>query len=62
MDNWHIVYNTATGASVSIGSVLADPMPEHLSVFDMSEAEKDQLFAGELVWNESTRSLSEADS
>ena len=57
MQNWHIVYNTATGASVSIGSVLADPMPEHLSVFDMSEAEPDQLFAGALRWDEATRSL-----
>lgn len=57
MDNWHIVYNTATGASVSIGSVLADPMPSEFSVFDMTEAEKDQLFAGTLRWDEATRSL-----
>ena len=62
MENWHIVYDTASGASVSIGSVLADPMPAHLSVFTMTEAEKDQLFAGQLVWNESTRSLSEPHS
>ena len=55
--NWSIVYDTASGASVSIGSVLADPMPAHLSVFAMTEAEKDQLFAGILRWDESTRSL-----
>jgi len=57
MDNWHIVYNTATGASVSIGTVLADPLPAHFSVFDMTEAEKDQLFSGTLRWDETTRSL-----
>ena len=57
MNNWHIVYNTATGASVSIGTVLADPMPSQFSVFDMTEAEKDQLFAGTLRWDEITRSL-----
>ena len=57
MENWHIVYNTATGASVSIGTVLADPMPSEFSVFDMTDAEKDQLFAGTLRWDEATRSL-----
>ena len=57
MENWHIVYFTDTGKAFSIGTVLADPMPSEFSVFDMTEAEKDQLFAGTLRWDEATRSL-----
>lgn len=57
MEQWHIVYFTDTGAAFSIGTVLADPMPPQFSVFDMTEAQKDQLFAGTLRWDEATRSL-----
>lgn len=36
MDQWHAVYRTATGELVSVGTVLADPMPAGLSVLSLA--------------------------
>lgn len=31
METWYIVYNNNDGQSISIGTVLADPLPSHLT-------------------------------
>jgi hypothetical protein len=57
MQNWHLLYNTATGQSVSIGTVIADPLPEHLTALPLTDAEGEGLQNGSLKWDEETRSL-----
>jgi hypothetical protein len=55
--NWHLLYNTATGQSVSIGTVIADPLPAHLTALALSDAEGEGLQNGSLIWDAATRSL-----
>jgi hypothetical protein len=38
---WHAIYNSATGALVSIGTVLADPLPAGLVALDVGETMPD---------------------
>lgn len=57
MQNWHILYNTATGASVSIGTVIADPLPADLTALPLTDAEGEGLQNGTLKWDEVTRTL-----
>lgn len=40
-----------TGHAVSIGTVLADPMPEHLTVVELDAADADLLAAGRGLWD-----------
>jgi len=55
--NWHILYNTATGQSVSIGTVIADPLPAGITALPLTDAEGEGLQNGSLQWDAATRSL-----
>jgi hypothetical protein len=57
MQNWHLLYNTATGASVSIGTVIADPLPAGLTALPLSDEQGEGLQNGSLKWDEQTRTL-----
>jgi hypothetical protein len=60
MQNWHILYNAATGRSVSIATPLcpiADPLPAHLTALPLTDAEGEGLQNGLLKWDEETRVL-----
>jgi hypothetical protein len=57
MENWNLVYETATGQAVSLGTVLANPLPAHLSAITLTEEESTHLLDGTLVWDPSTLSL-----
>jgi len=57
MQNWHLLYNTATGQSVSIGTVIADPLPEGITALPLSDEQGEGLQNGLLKWDEETRAL-----
>jgi hypothetical protein len=57
MQNWHLLYNTTTGQSVSIGTVIADPLPEGITALPLTDAEGEGLQNGTLKWDAATRSL-----
>jgi hypothetical protein len=57
MQNWHLLYNTTTGASVSIGTVIADPLPAGITALPLSDEQGAGLQNGTLKWDEATRSL-----
>jgi hypothetical protein len=57
MKNWHLVYNTATGQSVSIGTVIADPLPADLTALPLTDEQGEGLQNGLLKWDEETRAL-----
>lgn len=53
----NVVYETATGRLVSIGTVVANPLPAGLSVQTLGTADRDGLRSGRLVWDAPSRSL-----
>lgn len=55
--NWHLLYNTASGASVSIGTVIADPLPAGLTALPLTDEQGEGLQNGSLKWDETTRTL-----
>ena len=57
MQNWHLLYNTATGASVSIGTVIADPLPAGITALPLTDEQGEGLQNGTLKWDEATRTL-----
>jgi len=57
MQNWHLLYNTTTGQSVSIGTVIADPLPEGITALPLTDEQGEGLRNGSLKWDEETRSL-----
>jgi hypothetical protein len=57
MQNWHILYNSATGQSVSIGTVIADPLPEGITALPLTDEQGEGLQNGSLKWDEDTRTL-----
>lgn len=57
MQNWHLLYNTATGASVSIGTVIADPVPAGITALPLTDEQGEGLQNGSLKWDEATRTL-----
>ena len=57
MQNWHLLYNTATGESVSIGTVIADPLPEGITALPLTDEQGEGLQNGTLIWDAATRSL-----
>jgi hypothetical protein len=57
MQNWHLLYNTTTGQSVSIGTVIADPLPKGITALPLSDAEGEGLQNGSLIWDAATRTL-----
>lgn len=57
MQNWHLLYSTATGASVSIGTVIADPLPAGITALPLTDEQGEGLQNGTLKWDEATRTL-----
>jgi hypothetical protein len=57
MQNWHLLYNSATGASVSIGTVIADPLPAGITALPLTDEQGEGLQNGSLKWDEGTRTL-----
>ena len=57
MNNWHILYNTASGQSVSIGTVIADPLPEGITALPLTDEQGEGLQNGSLIWDAATRTL-----
>jgi hypothetical protein len=57
MQNWHLLYNTTTGESVSIGTVIADPLPAGITALPLTDAEGEGMQNGSLIWDAVTRSL-----
>jgi hypothetical protein len=57
MQNWHLLYNTTTGESVSIGTVIADPLPEGITALPLTDAEGEGMQNGSLIWDAASRSL-----
>lgn len=57
MQNWHLLYNATTGASVSIGTVIADPLPAGLTALPLTDEQGEGLQNGSLKWDEATRTL-----
>jgi hypothetical protein len=55
--NWHLLYNTTTGASVSIGTVIADPLPAGITALPLTDAEGEGMQNGSLIWDAATRTL-----
>lgn len=57
MQNWHLLYNATTGASVSIGTVIADPLPAGITALPLTDEQGEGLQNGSLKWDEATRTL-----
>ena len=60
MQNWHILYNTATGKSVSLATpqcAIADPLPEGITALPLTDEQGEGLQSGSLKWDEATRTL-----
>jgi hypothetical protein len=57
MQNWHLLYNTTTGESVSIGTVIADPLPAGITALPLTDAEGEGLQNGSLQWDAASRTL-----
>jgi hypothetical protein len=57
MQNWHLLYNTATGQSVSIGTVIADPLPAGITALPLTDEQGEALQTGSLIWDAASRTL-----
>ena len=57
MQNWHLLYNTTTGESVSIGTVIADPLPAGITALPLTDEQGEGLQNGTLIWDAATRTL-----
>jgi hypothetical protein len=57
MNNWHLLHNTVTGQSVSIGTVIADPLPAGITALPLTDEQGESLQNGSLIWDAATRSL-----
>jgi len=57
MQNWHLLYNTTTGQSVSIGTVIADPLPAGITALPLTDEQGEGLQNGSLIWDAATRTL-----
>jgi hypothetical protein len=57
MQNWHLLYNSTTGESVSIGTVIADPLPEGITALPLTDEQGEGLQNGSLIWDAASRTL-----
>ena len=55
--NWHLLYNSTTGQSVSIGTVIADPLPAGITALPLTDEQGEGLRNGSLIWDAATRTL-----
>jgi hypothetical protein len=54
---WYIVFRKDTGEPYSIGSQLADPLPEEFDAVALSEAEAAALMSGQSKWDAALRQV-----
>lgn len=47
----YVVHDTDTGGLVSIGTIIADPLPEGLTAVQVTDLEYDGLIEGSLMWD-----------
>jgi hypothetical protein len=52
----YLIHDT-NGRAFSIGTVLADPMPQHLTVVELSDADAELLASGRGLWDAATLSV-----
>ena len=57
MQNWHLLYNSTTGESVSIGTVIADPLPASITALPLTDEQGEGLQNGSLIWDAASRTL-----
>jgi len=57
MKNWHILYNSETGAAVSVGTVVIHPLPNKLTAILLTDEEGEGLCQGLYKWDENQRAL-----
>jgi hypothetical protein len=57
MQNWHLLYNSTTGESVSIGTVIANPLPAGITALPITDAEGEGMQNGTLIWDAASRTL-----
>jgi hypothetical protein len=57
MQNWHLLYNSTTGQIVSIGTVIANPLPAGITALALTDAEGEGLQNGTLIWDAASRTL-----
>jgi hypothetical protein len=57
MNNWNILYNAVTGQSVSIGTVIADPLPAGITALPLTDEQGEGLQNGSLIWDAASRTL-----
>jgi hypothetical protein len=55
--NWHLLYNSTTGQSVSIGTVIADPLPAGITALPLTDEQGEGLQNGTLIWDAASRTL-----
>jgi hypothetical protein len=55
--NWHMVYDAATGREVSLGTVVADPLPQGLASVVLSDADASAIREGRAAWDADSRSV-----
>jgi predicted component of type VI protein secretion system len=55
-EQWYVVCDS-TGNSVSIGTVVADPLPAGLSSVPLSDADAESLRSGNAEWDAATQSV-----
>jgi hypothetical protein len=53
----YVIYRDSDGAAVSVGSVLADPLPAGLSTFELSPGEAGLLRSGGVTWDAASRTV-----
>lgn len=57
---WHMIYRTATGAPVSLGEIVATPLPAGLTDLVLSDPDAAGLRNGTKVWNSTTHACDDA--
>jgi hypothetical protein len=55
--NWYMVFAAATGREVSLGTVVADPLPQGLASVALSDADASAIREGRAAWDAATRSV-----
>lgn len=55
-DVWFVVHDEA-GNSVSVGTVVADPLPAGLTAVRLDDSDAASLLSGEVAWDAATRSV-----
>ena len=54
---WYAVIHRETGEAVSVGTVVADPLPAELVAMPLSEADADALNTCRALWDAVSRSV-----